>query len=300
MFQQDDDVSELVRGRNGRVIGRPPHPLKRRCLIRQHLTSDPFGLDADYNGQVTYSCYDKSCGNRRVIVEASVCPYVCFEKKPWHTGLGKFVGKTESQDQNFWKPGVLVEDLVIAEKGMPAIIPKVGKKCYCIKAPMNAGKTYQSEAWIGNLPRDVNILIVSCRIAFSQSQIKSYKDFGITHYHEGTFALMKRSTSRVGLPLRVIVQRIAPSSYGAAFEYILLDESQSLVSNMCSVSTNLHGKLRDNYEALRLFLQSSRLTVCMDDGAVVSLLQSQVLLLFKPEEVEVHRYQINSRSFPRH
>lgn len=77
----------------------------------------------------------------------------------------------------------------------------------------------------------------------------------------------------------------------AKFDLVILDEARSLVTNACCIKTNHHAKLALNSELLKLAMEQSKLTLCLDanlgwDGAVPHLLSS----VFKPKEIAAHHY----------
>lgn len=198
-----------------------------------------------------------------------------------------------------WSPDVKVEDLDPDSNGY--IHPFVynmpdSRPVQCVKAFMGAGKTHQINHMVEKMEqsarldsihthtkRPLRVLAISCRVAFSHSQMSAYK--GFHHYSDKNFYRYNR----------IVVQYESLHllfSHGALrwFDLIIVDELRALLACTTSLKTNRQF-VRKNFELFISLLQVSRRVIVCDadlecDDACRSFLESAVL----HNNISVHRY----------
>ena len=143
-------------------------------------------------------------------------------------------------------------------------------------------KTRRTVQYVSGLDPSARILIVSTRITLSYKQ---KADFGISHYLDADFDIEKdRMIIGYESLRRLEFEGQKP------FDYIIMDECRSLMSNATCTETNKR-YFQQNFEMLQKFLQACRQTIVLDadleiDGSCAAFLQGTV----SASEIEVHRY----------
>ena len=158
--------------------------------------------------------------------------------------------------------------------------PDISTRVLGILGGMSMGKTYQLKAFIETLQPEDRVLFITPRKSLSETQKGLFRDF--IHYKTKNWTADR---------LICQYESLHHLEGQKAFDYILIDETRSVMSNLTCIVTNQGFKLRANANMLRALMQASKLAICLDahlevDGAVPKFLQD----CFEPSQIEVHRY----------
>ena len=173
-----------------------------------------------------------------------------------------------------------------SEDGVLPIEPQPTTRLFVIRAGMKMYKTTRSRELVEKKYREGKVLVVSTRIALSVCQEEWYPCF--THYRGRQFSSPQQIIQYESL-------HHLEDYHNEDFDLVILDETRSLMSNLCCIKTNNNGGgqnvLNKNYQVLKRVLQNAALTLAMDadmdiDGSAPHFLQS----IFMPAEIEVHCY----------